>query len=669
VQTSTNYSTASSVIRRLLANGSPDTAFGTKGVTTLPTTTGGGSADTILIEPSGKILVAAGGEIAQLDSNGSFDTSFGSGNGVVPIGATGMALQPDGKIIIAADVDKVMRLNANGSVDTTYGNDGSTVLGDNSFQGISTGGVAVDSSGRALVSFGGASTGDVTDGIPDQVGVFVVERFTPTGKVDTSFGINGFANDGGQQDLADNYSPLAIGPDGTIYQGDDYDLFDGDETALASYTSGGVLIQDQDTQHAAGNASDFGMLGLTVDANGNLLVGGFLEPNSGPDTGEAVLLGGASGGAEVLDESSDGTNPLEIAWSIAVKPSGQIDIAGTTSTGNGPALFSVTQLQGNPTGTISGTVYNDANGNGKLDSGEAPIAGVSVYIDTANAGVFKAGDPQTTTNSAGVYTFAGLAAGNYIVRQMLPSDDKQTFPTLGYGNHVTLAARQVVTNANFGDQKIASGVIAGVVFNDINGDGKQNAGENGIGGVVIYLDLTNAGVLKTGDPQTTTNSFGGYTFTGLPAGAYIVRQILPGGDKQIFPTLGYGNHVTLASGQAVTNANFADQSTAVAPASISGTVFNDANGNGIQDSGELGIAGVVLYIDLDNAGVFQTGDPESTTNSSGVYSFTGLSAGTYIVRQVLPASDMQTSPTKGYGNHVTVAAGQSATGANFGDKA
>jgi len=214
-----------------------------------------------------------------------------------------------------------------------------------------------------------------------------------------------------------------------------------------------------------------------------------------------------------------------------------------------------------------------------------------------------------------------------------------------------------------------AGSISGVVFNDANSNGKLDSGEAGIANVTVYIDLTNAGVFKTGDPQTTTNASGSYTFTGLAAGAYIVRQILPGGDKQTFPTLGYGNHVTLTAGQSITNANFGDRGTAVAAASISGTVFNDANGNGIQNSGELGIAGVVLYIDPDNAGVFQTGDPQTTTNSAGVYAFTGLSAGTYIVRQVFPAGDTQTSPTKGYGKHVTVAAGQAAAGANFGDKA
>jgi hypothetical protein len=126
------------------------------------------------------------------------------------------------------------------------------------------------------------------------------------------------------------------------------------------------------------------------------------------------------------------------------------------------------------------------------------------------------------------------------------------------------------------------------------------------------------------------------------------------------PTNGFGNHVTLTTGQAATNANFGDQgAAAVVPASITGTVINVADSNGIGD--------VVMYIDLNNAGVFQAGDPEAITSGSGVYTFTNLAAGTYIVRQMIPSGDIQISPANNFGNHVTVAAGQDSTGNNFGD--
>ena len=115
--------------------------------------------------------------------------------------------------------------------------------------------------------------------------------------------------------------------------------------------------------------------------------------------------------------------------------------------------------------SISGTVFNDANANGVQDSGEPGIAGVTVYIDANNNGILDAGEISTTTNSAGQYTLSGLTGGTYVVRQILPSNQKQTFPTNGIANNITVAATAAVTNANFGDQQLpVTGSITGTVF-------------------------------------------------------------------------------------------------------------------------------------------------------------------------------------------------------------
>ena len=55
-------------------------------------------------------------------------------------------------------------------------------------------------------------------------------------------------------------------------------------------------------------------------------------------------------------------------------------------------------------------------------------------------------------------------------------------------------------------------------------------------------------------------------------------------------------------------------------------------------------------------------------NQSGrVYIFSGLAAGTYIVRQIVPSGDTQVSPASNFGQHVTVSSGQASTGNNFSD--
>ena len=57
------------------------------------------------------------------------------------------------------------------------------------------------------------------------------------------------------------------------------------------------------------------------------------------------------------------------------------------------------------------------------------------------------------------------------------------------------------------------------------------------------------------------------------------------------------------------------------------------------------------------------------TNLTGGYTLSGLAAGNYIVRQVKPSGDIQTTPVNGLGRHVTVSSGQTLSGQNFGDKA
>ena len=101
--------------------------------------------------------------------------------------------------------------------------------------------------------------------------------------------------------------------------------------------------------------------------------------------------------------------------------------------------------------------------------------------------------------------------------------------------------------------------------------------------------------------------------------------------------------------------------------SISGTVFNDTNANGTQQSTEAGVAGVELYIDLNNNGKIDPNEFTTVTDSLGRYTFLGVTPGSnVIVRQVLAAGKRQTSPANGFGQHVNVAAGVVVLGENFG---
>ena len=79
-------------------------------------------------------------------------------------------------------------------------------------------------------------------------------------------------------------------------------------------------------------------------------------------------------------------------------------------------------------------------------------------------------------------------------------------------------------------------------------------------------------------------------------------------------------------------------------AAISGTLFQDANSNYVQDSTEPGLAARAVYLDINDNSILDAGEPVTITSDQGVYAFTGLDEGAYTVRQVLPGGESQTFP-------------------------
>jgi hypothetical protein len=112
-----------------------------------------------------------------------------------------------------------------------------------------------------------------------------------------------------------------------------------------------------------------------------------------------------------------------------------------------------------------------------------------------------------------------------------------------------------------------------------------------------------------------------------------------------------------------------DRSLFSGTASISGAVFTDLNSNGHRDSGEKGIANVTVYLDANNNKKLDASEKKTTTDSSGNFSFTKLSAGAYIVRQVLPSGFSQTTPANNFGIHVSLKSGQAVKNQLIGDVA
>ncbi|MEO1529004.1 MAG: SdrD B-like domain-containing protein, partial [Planctomycetota bacterium] len=72
------------------------------------------------------------------------------------------------------------------------------------------------------------------------------------------------------------------------------------------------------------------------------------------------------------------------------------------------------------TGTISGVVSNDLNGDGVIDTGEQGVTGVTVFLDLNENDWPDAGEPSTVTASDGSYTIADVLPGEYLVKAVPP---------------------------------------------------------------------------------------------------------------------------------------------------------------------------------------------------------------------------------------------------------
>ena len=326
----------------------------------------------------------------------------------------------------------------------------------------------------------------------------------------------------------------------------------------------------------------------------------------------------------------------QVGWiQTTVNPDDVTVVSGTNSTGNNFGNFQL--------GAISGLKFQDNNGDGIQNGGDAGLAGWTIELDKDANGTV---DATTITGAGGTYSFTGLTAGTYRVREVGQVGWIQT--TVNPGD-VTVVSGTNSTGNNFGNFQL--GAISGQKFQDNNGDGIQNGGDAGLAGWTIELDKDANGTV---DATTVTGAGGTYSFTGLTAGTYRVREV--GQVGWIQTTVNPGD-VTVVSGTNSTGNNFGNFQLGA----ISGLKFQDNNGDGIQNGGDAGLAGWTIELDKDANG---TVDATTVTGAGGTYSFTGLTAGTYRVREVGQAGWIQTTVNPG---DVTVVSGTNSTGNNFGN--
>jgi len=303
-----------------------------------------------------------------------------------------------------------------------------------------------------------------------------------------------------------------------------------------------------------------------------------------------------------------------------------------------------------PRGIITGGVYLAPPGEdcgGRDDGRSTPLAGVSIEL-VGPGGVTIA---STTTGLDGQYRFEDVPKGIYSIIEVTPEgliDGRAHVGRIG-GLEVGVAIgggliRDIVlpagaTGTRYDFCEAAPAQISGYVYHDRNDDGRRDDGEEAIPGVTLELVNPSGQVVAT----TQTDHQGHYRFTDLLPGNYSIRQIQPSGFLDGRDTAGTidgvpvgaavnpGDLITsiaIRQGQTGIDYNFGE----LRPATLSGRVHVDANGDCLYDPGELLLSGVMIRL-INASGVEIA---STSTNAQGVYTFTDIPPGTYTVIQDQP---------------------------------
>jgi uncharacterized delta-60 repeat protein len=318
------------------------------------------------IQPDGRILAAGVSDargtydfaLARYTSAHDLDTTFGVGGVVLTdFGhsydwAYAMALQPDGKILVAGVSDAsgskdfaLARYGPNGELDRSFGHGG---LVTEQMRFLTTDiihGIVIQPNGRIVVV--GVTFEDVLTLRPH--GDFMVARYNSDGTDDLSFGIGGVMTTDFSDGSYDEPYAVVLQPDGRIVLagytnsgGGPGVLFGADQLALARYLPNGLLdssFGDGGKVVFDGGSLDERILALAQAPDGSLLAGGYTNGDKRSDLllarlrPDGSLAGGFGNTGQGVSVDDLGTNSERIA-SLVLQPDGRIVAGGQTAVSN-----------------------------------------------------------------------------------------------------------------------------------------------------------------------------------------------------------------------------------------------------------------------------------------------------------------------------------------------
>ncbi|HDB4961335.1 TPA: MSCRAMM family adhesin SdrD, partial [Staphylococcus aureus] len=390
-------------------------------------------------------------------------------------------------------------------------------------------------------------------------------------------------------------------------------------------------IQDQDEK---------GISGVTVtlkDENGNVL-----KTVTTDADGKYKFTDLDNGNYKVEFTTPEGYTPTTVTSGSDIEK----DSNGLTTTGVINGADNMTLDSGfykTPKYNLGNYVWEDTNKDGKQDSTEKGISGVTVTLKNENGEVLQ----TTKTDKDGKYQFTGLENGTYKVEFETPSGYTPT--QVGSGTDEGIDSNGTSTTGVIKDKDndtIDSGFykptynLGDYVWEDTNKNGVQDKDEKGISGVTVTLKDENDKVLKT----VTTDENGKYQFTDLNNGTYKVEFETPSGYTPTSVTS--GNDTEKDSNGLTTTGVIKDADNMTLDSgfyktpkySLGDYVWYDSNKDGKQDSTEKGIKDVKVTLLNEKGEVIGT----TKTDENGKYRFDNLDSGKYKVIFEKPAGLTQT---------------------------
>lgn len=297
-------------------------------------------------------------------------------------------------------------------------------------------------------------------------------------------------------------------------------------------------------------------------------------------------------------------------------------------------------------GSISGVVFYDDDADAKRDESEAACPDALVEL------LDQAGEPLAKTRAGedGGYAFEGLAPGRYSVRFTAQegcgfSGTERTVARGGVQESdanvsgtraITVTGGQAVTTADAGVVRLSG--LAGLIWEDRNGDRLTDEGETPMSGVSVHL-MDGAGRnilasaetdaagrfaferLKPGTYKLRVDAKDGYVFSGAQEGGALALETERDGR-------GYSQAFALLGGAQVQSIGYG----LLTQGAISGLVWEDADFDGAMGASEGGLRGATVTLISENGEEIAS----RQTIRSGEFTFDRLMPGGYAIRVTLP---------------------------------